>query len=153
MLYLPKELVSLTLSLLDVSSTFALSRTSKTHIKHIPIKSSRHIHCLDAVENGYINLFKWLITSKEAGHISNNYEESYIITASGNGHLCILKYLRQTKCHWILRTHDLDVLKYLHENGCSILLKGDTYRLKAVEKGHTEILEYLDKIASSVVNN
>ena len=121
-LVIPHELVSLILSLLDVSSIFSLSRVAKSYnkCKTISLCFCRHSIStvqLDAINEGHTNLFKWLVSHNEVPcNTTSDFMEETII------------YNR------------LDILKYLHENGYSWCTYACDY---AAENGHLEILKYL----------
>jgi len=117
---LPKELFLIIVSFLDVSSKFALSRTSKFYVRIMKVHltrnifnvmnryliiQSRHtnlqprivinmtsIH-LNAICNGYENLTKWLITDPDKSRLSDTLMFTYCKQAARGGFIEIVKYL------------------------------------------------------------
>jgi len=97
----------------------------------------------NAVYHGHIDLFKWLVPTNEV----ESTDALYTNTAAWYGRLDILKYLHENGCPWTglacyfaAQYDHLEMLKYLHENGC----QWDTHIYGiAGKKGHLEIVKYL----------
>src|SRR5690606_2355299 len=68
-------------------------------------------------------------------------------SAAENGHLEMLQYLHENGCPWdreafsnAVKNGHLQVVQYLHENGCPWDDKVSDF---AVEEGHLQVLQYL----------
>ena len=171
LLSIPKELLSLIIGLLDVSSMFSLSRTTKTYLSQKVITSNLYfsglsmfkesllaalkyfIHIkiihLDAISNGHYNLFEWLVKAEEVKSIAD--ATYYMNEAAKNGQLDIVQYLNENECQWSREIYTqaaengrIEILKWLYEN------RNDRYYWRdlsvctsAIKGGHLEIVRYL----------
>ena len=98
--------------------------------------------CTDIVTRcGNLRLLKW--ARKEMGLVVSEITSQ---EAARNGYLDVLKYLHEIGCSWnkyacrtAAENGHLDVLKYLHENGCP--WTHEVY-LYAARSGYIDILEY-----------
>jgi len=170
LLSIPKELSMLVVSLVDISSMFTLSCSSKllenfltkhleqvltdtpTQVMFFPIiKLKLPIVLIDVITQGYTNLFKWLIPNSNYLSQPKIYIQHYLETAALNGSFDILKYIHKIN----LDTMDLDlgqivtsavkgnhfeILDWLYQKGCP--LTGDTFKA-AAESGNMKIIDYL----------
>jgi len=152
-LIIPYELTTLILNLSDTPSIFALSRTSERYLSNkiiLPFLHKQTISSIhsDAVYNGHFDLFKWFVSRDDK--INLVMHQIYLVNAIKHGRLDILKYLylrNGTKCCLTNETINsaaagghLEILKYLHTNGCRCTSK-TCY--EAVRHGHVEVLKYL----------
>jgi len=146
---LPRELLSLVLEFLNVSTIFSLSRSSKGYLNHKVIsdcltKVDMDMIRLDSASNGHLDLLLWLVVDIK---INNWYNERYISEIVSKGHLAIIKYLHKNGCYIskYIGSHaaehgHLAIIKYLHENG----FKWDYwYCSDAARNGHLDVLKYL----------
>src|SRR5438128_530116 len=101
---LPKELTLLIVSFLDVSSRFSLSCVAKSCVSHrvvhrperlsspvmrtAAIRDNKNMVLLDAIENGYTELFKWLTSDEK--HFTKHYARLYCDKAANKGSFEIL---------------------------------------------------------------
>lgn len=125
LLFIPHELLTLILPFLNTASIFALSRVTSKYNQQKIIKSFlskrnlMSIH-MNSISNGHISLFKWFVHDHEVKSVTNTHYAN--------------------KC---IKCNRLDILKYIHENGCSLSRKACN---RAAKNGHLEILKYLHKI-------
>lgn len=99
--------------------------------------------CNIAAKYGWLDLIKWARESFENDNIWDRYTCVY---AAYNGHLEVLKYLHTNGCKWNVWTCDhaalnghLEVLIYAHKNGCT----WDNWTCNnAAINGHLEVLKY-----------
>jgi len=92
LLIIPRELLLLIMSLLDIGSKFPLGITTKSFRK-ISNKIDRDTIILDIIDNGYTNLFKWTTKNTLAHNLkcANYYEQ-----AAFTGRLDIMKHMYET---------------------------------------------------------
>ena len=190
LLNIPRELLLLIIHLVDIGSVFSLGHTckflSKIHTKHIdfvnlcePPQSDQYDSdrsIIDVmIENDHVNLVAWmepycrLFTlnivrkyCKKAAESGSFESLKYIHTyyslnissceyimddAVDGGNLNLIKYLHDNGCDWDEKTctyaafnNNLDILKYLHENECPWNEKAC---LAACHNDHVDILKYL----------
>ena len=160
--YLPQELLSLIVNLLDTSSQYALCFVSKSfRIKTItPKKYTMLMIIYDAVLHDYESMFKWFV-------VSNRYSISEIDRydickrAAAVGSFGILKYAYQhiyknksNKVSNILdesvKNGHFEIVKWSHENGCH----WDEQTCScAARNGHFEILKWLHENGCPWDNN
>jgi len=126
LLSIPRELLSLILNLLNMSSIFSLCvsgkkyRESKVIGSHIDINISVvHLH-LDTISNKHVGMFRWFVPQNKITQVSH---EIYTNVSIRKGCLDILKYLHKhgcplTKSHIeiAVETGDLEIVKYLYKN-------------------------------------
>ena len=178
LLLIPRELLKLILDFSDISTIFSLSRTSNKYLNLISSDTNIKTVRLDSVSNGHCDLFKWLVTNvrydstsfvehavkngrleilKYLNGTRNRNSCDYLFhyacrDAAANGHLDVLRYLREHFCLWDEYTYlgaakggHLDIIKYLHENKCPSDLDG--YALKyAATNGDLVMIKYLHEI-------
>ena len=155
---LPNELLLLITSLLNIGSTFSLSRACKSLLTmtqkkcKVLIDIDIHTILIDIICNNDTKLFKWLVPDVNLLQSKHTDEYYYHVTISGN--LDILKYLHENECprkmrgdvsscRNAVRYGHLEMLKYLHENGC--FWDSNSIACDAAIHGHLEVLKYLHK--------
>lgn len=163
---LPCELLSLMIQFLDVSSKYSLSCASTFYaqlndkmmyqdddftpiiIYVFSLSKKKDIVAMNAISNGYTNLFKWLMVSFICS-LPNLYAKIFCNNAAISGSLDILKYIHE---NGMLNTRslsfgveavkggNLETVKWLYKIGCPLCVDGYTY---AAKHGHLEILKWL----------
>jgi len=154
---LPRELILIVLDLLDVSSCYSLSATSKFYaaLYRYHTTSNRSSTVLDAVYHRYETLFRWLLPDEVS--ISVCVKNDICKTAAAVGSLEILKYVHQKQNIYIneimtkpnkpfdiieeaIGNGHLEIVKWCRANGW---IWGTRLCDCAALNGHFEILQWL----------
>jgi len=149
LLHLPKELILLTISLLDTSSRFSFKSVSRScgclGIMNVPLTTV----IVDVISNNHTHLFKWIVSHKR--RLSKQYGRYYCRLAALVGGFEIIKHIyRKTYDDYYFGPETtlvcaaseghFDIVKWLYANGCRLTpLACD----KSVANGHLEIVKWL----------
>jgi len=100
-----------------------------------------------AIMGGDLEIVKWLYTCANQSYI-RRHPSIYTVIAADRGHLEVLKYLHENGCFWdsdaciyAAKGGHLKVLQYLHDNGCRWNIDACAYA--ASKGGHVDVLKYL----------
>jgi len=144
LLYLPRELLELTISLLDISSEFSLGFIFKPYASgdKFPIAA------IDSIDHNYLDVFKWIMHMQQMqGQMMSQYRYQYCKAAARVGSLEILKLVYDDvyaiQNHFMVEAAvggHLGIIKWLHEHRCRI---NNAICEKASGNGRINILEWL----------
>jgi len=157
LLVIPQELLHLTLNLLDVSTMFSLSLTSKKYRQHSMINSL----LTNRLETIKKKLATTITTKSISIKIYNNINNIHVIhlDAIGNHYVNLFKWFLNENDVYMIKdefylvkcceTGNLAIVRYLHENLHKNLHVGFNWNIwyrptfAAIEHGHLEVLKYL----------
>jgi len=145
---LPKELLTLIASLLDISSCFVLTYLSK-HLMNFGERKNidKQLIVIDAICNGYTELFKLFVSNKTM--FSTKNMRLYCIHAATHGRHEILQHLYKDNPCRMFSEHIMslaakgghfEIVKWLRGIGCRWDVFSTMY---AAGYGHFEILKWL----------
>jgi len=163
LLNLPLELVMLITKFMDISSLFALSRASKRHstyrvictgktFRPFRVKEKIDVIRVDAISNGYVTLFKWLMTAiycdcmpmlDKLPYIEKTIECEQIdilkhIFYDGFPYDNMLEYIVEIAAKW----GSLKVAKWICAGTKRLTYDAEAFEC-AIENNHLDVVRYL----------